>query len=71
MIIHTTVNNFIILLINLLTSILAARLLGTDGRGQLALVLLYPQMIATMGLLGLDRGIAIIGGQKRLNYPVA
>ena len=71
MIISTAATNLVILLINFATSILAARLLGADGRGQLALVLLYPQMIATMGLLGLDRGIAITGGQKRLNNPVS
>ncbi len=69
MIVGTAANNLVILLINFATSILAARLLGVDGRGQLALVLLYPQLIAAMGLLGLDRGIAITGGQKRLNCP--
>lgn len=71
MIVGTAATNLVILLINFATSILAARLLGADGRGQLALVLLYPQMIATMGLLGMDRGIAITGGQKRLNCPLA
>lgn len=71
MIISTTATNLLILLINFVTSILAARLLGADGRGQLALVLLYPQMIATMGFLGLDRGLAITGGQKRLSCPAA
>lgn len=69
MIIGTIVTNWLVLLINLATSILAARLLGVEGRGQLALVLLYPQMIATMGMLGLDRGLAIVGGRKELNSP--
>ena len=69
MIIGTIASNWLILLINLATSILAARLLGAEGRGQLALVLLYPQMIATMGLLGLDRSLAILGGRKELNSP--
>jgi len=71
MIVSTAATNLLILFINFATSILAARLLGADGRGQLALVLLYPQMVATMGLLGLDRGIAITGGQKSLNVPIA
>ena len=70
MIVGTSATNLVILLINFATSILAARLLGVDGRGQLALVLLYPQIITTMGLLGLDRGLAITGGQKCLNNPI-
>jgi enterobacterial common antigen flippase len=66
----TTVNNLIILLINFITSILAARVLGSEGRGELALILLYPQIIATMGLLGLDRSLAITSGNSRLNSPI-
>ncbi len=70
MIFETTVTNFLILGINFATSILAARLLGPDGRGALALVLLYPQAVANIGLLGIDRSVSILGGKKELSNPV-
>lgn len=70
MIFETAVTNFLILGINFATSILAARLLGPDGRGALALVLLYPQAVANIGLLGIDRSVSILGGKKELSTPV-
>ncbi len=36
--------------VNLLTGVLAARLLGPDGRGELAAVMLWPQMVAAFGV---------------------
>lgn len=71
MIITTTATNLLILSINFVTSILAARLLGADGRGALALVLLYPQTIAVLGLLGTDRSVSIVGGKNKLNNLMA
>lgn len=70
MIIGSTATNVAILIINLATAALTARALGPQGRGQLALVLLYPQLIALIGMLGFDRAISVVGGQKRLTYPV-
>lgn len=70
MIVGTAATNLLILLINLVTSILAARMLGPEGRGGLAVVLLYPQMVATIGLFGVDRSLSILGGKKTLNNAV-
>lgn len=43
-----------IVLINIPTSILVARLLGTDGQGVYASAVLFPTMFAFIGLLGID-----------------
>jgi len=66
--IRTILFNWCIQVINIATSILAARLLGPDGRGQLAIVLLYPQLIANMGLLGMDRGLSILTGKNLIKH---
>ena len=36
--------------VNLVTGVLAARLLGPDGRGELAAIMLWPQMVAAFGV---------------------
>ena len=66
MILGTISINIVVAIINIVTSILAARVLGADGRGELALILLYPQAIATMGLLGVDRGLSLLSGSKEI-----
>lgn len=43
-----------IVLINIPTSILVARLLGTEGQGTYASAIIFPTMFAFIGLLGLD-----------------
>lgn len=58
--------NVIIQLIGFFTSILAARFLGPEGRGELALVLLYPQLAANLVLSGMERGFAISVGKKEI-----
>jgi O-antigen/teichoic acid export membrane protein len=40
------------------TGILAARLLGTTGRGELAAIFYYPTMLAALGSLGLQQAVA-------------
>jgi O-antigen/teichoic acid export membrane protein len=57
-------------LINFVTAILAARLLGPNTRGQLAIVLLYPQLISNLGLLGLDKGISLATGKKTILHSI-
>ncbi len=63
MIFNTIVTNIVVVIINFITSMLAARLLGAEGRGELAIILLYPQLIATMGMLGVDRSLSLLGGK--------
>ena len=47
-----------------------ARALGPVGRGELALVLLYPQLIANIAIFGVDRAIPIMAGGNELTHPV-
>jgi len=63
--------NLAIQAITFVTSVLIARILGPTGRGELALVLLYPQLAAGIALLGVDRAMAVLGGRGDLNRPVA
>lgn len=48
----TGLADIFILAISLVTGILTARLLGPEGRGQLAVVILWPSVIAAIGSLG-------------------
>lgn len=43
-----------IVLVNIPTSILVARLLGTEGQGTYASAIIFPTMFASIGLMGLD-----------------
>jgi len=43
----------VILVISFITGILTARLLGPEGRGELAVVILWPSVIAAVGSLGI------------------
>jgi O-antigen/teichoic acid export membrane protein len=71
MIVRTLQTNFAIQVITFVTSILVARILGPTGRGELSLVLLYPQLVAGIALLGVDRAVAVLGGRGELTHPVA
>jgi O-antigen/teichoic acid export membrane protein len=70
MIVGTLWTNLAIQAITFATSVLSARILGPIGRGELALVLLYPQLVAGIALLGVDRAIAILGGRGELARPM-
>lgn len=71
MIARTLQTNLVIQVLTFLTSILVARVLGPTGRGELALVLLYPQLVANIALLGVDRSVAILGGRGELVNPAS
>jgi len=43
-----------IVLVNIPTSILVARLLGTEGQGTYASAIIFPSMFASIGILGMD-----------------
>src|SRR5262245_30271561 len=49
----TTATNFAIALLALATGPLAARMLGPEGRGELAAIQTWPSVIATLAMLGL------------------
>lgn len=51
--------------INLLTGILVARLLLPEGRGELAIVLLWPNLMLTLGFLGLDQAVIYHSARKQ------
>ncbi len=70
MIANTVRTNLAIQAITFATSIMAARVLGPTGRGELALVLLYPQLVASMALLGIDKAVAVMAGRGELEQPV-
>lgn len=70
MIISTIWANLTIQVIAFATSTMLARILGPTGRGELALVLLYPQLVANIAFLGVDRAVSILGGRGELARPV-
>jgi O-antigen/teichoic acid export membrane protein len=57
------------LVLNTLTGVVLARLLGPTGRGQLAAILLWPGLLATIGSLGLAEAVtfftARMAGKER------
>ena len=70
MVVKTLRTNLAIQVITFATSVLTARILGPVGRGELALVLLYPQLVAGAAFLGVDRAIAVLGGRGELGRPI-
>jgi O-antigen/teichoic acid export membrane protein len=59
----TSATNGAILLCGLATGVLSARLLAPDGRGALALVLFWPQLIASLGSLSLPGALIFRRGR--------
>jgi O-antigen/teichoic acid export membrane protein len=58
-----------IVLVNIPTSILIARLLGTDGQGTYASAVIFPTMFAFIGLLGIDSAHTYLLSRRR--YPLS
>ena len=54
----TLTTNIVISLANLFTGIVTARLLQPEGRGELATVILWPTVIAGLGLMGVNWALA-------------
>lgn len=67
----TVVSNLVIQGLTFGSSVLLARILGPQGRGELAIVLLYPQLIAAICMFGVDRAVAVRAGRGELPRPVA
>lgn len=62
----TFLASVLIHLINVATGVLAARLLGPVGRGELAAVFLWPSLLAGIGILGLHEAVAYAGAARSL-----
>lgn len=56
-------SRMVVLIANLTTSVIVARLLGVEGKGLLTAVLLGPQMIATLAEFGVRQASAYHAGQ--------
>lgn len=61
-IITTLLSRVVVLIFALMSSIILARVLGPEGRGLFALVLLLPELARTFGLLGFDQANAVYAG---------
>jgi O-antigen/teichoic acid export membrane protein len=58
----TLVTRAVTLVLALLSSVLLARVLGPEGRGIFALVMIVPSLAGTIGLLGLQQANAVYAG---------
>lgn len=56
-------------LLNLATGVLAARLLGPDGRGELAVIVLWPQLVATIGIALVTDAVVHASADRTAPYP--
>lgn len=59
----TTGANLIILAIGFGTGIVTARLLGADGRGELASIQLWPALVANVAVMGLPAAVSYYSGR--------
>jgi O-antigen/teichoic acid export membrane protein len=61
-ILTTLMARFALLILALVSSVVLARMLGPEGRGLFALVLLLPELASSLGLLGFDQANAVYAG---------
>ncbi len=61
--------NFAVQGAGFLAGLIAARVLGVAGRGELAAVLLWPTVVAGIGTLGLDWALAVRAGREQVTSP--
>jgi O-antigen/teichoic acid export membrane protein len=62
----TFLASLLIQLVNVATGVLAARLLGPDGRGDLAAVMLWPMLLAGFGTLGIAEATTYAAASRLL-----
>ncbi|MFQ5695199.1 MAG: hypothetical protein ACE5HB_04345, partial [Terriglobia bacterium] len=65
----TLAANASILLLGAVSGILAARLLGPVGRGELVVVTLWPMALATLGALGMNHALAFFTAREPHRRP--
>jgi O-antigen/teichoic acid export membrane protein len=63
----TLLSRVAILALALISSVLLARLLGPEGRGLFALVLLLPELATSLGLFGVDQANVVYAGLEPEN----
>lgn len=61
--INTLLTQFVILVISVVASIITARVLGPELRGQLALLLLIPWLAMTLGRMGIGHAVNYFAGK--------
>lgn len=61
----TAATNALLAMLGLLTGVLAARLLGPTGRGELAAIQMWPSVIATIAMLGMPEALVYFSAR----YP--
>ena len=62
----TLVTRAVTIVLALLSSIVLARVLGPEGRGSFALVMILPSLAGTIGLLGFEQANAVYAGLEPL-----
>lgn len=62
--VSTLAANGAILLLGVVSGMLAARLLGPSGRGELAIVTLWPMALGILGNLGMNQAVAFFTAQQ-------
>jgi O-antigen/teichoic acid export membrane protein len=55
--------NVVILAVNLVTGVLVARLLGPEGRGEVAVLLALAQIVGWLGTLGMNEGVTYVAAK--------
>lgn len=60
----TVTANGVILLLGVISGVLAARLLGPEGRGELAIVTLWPLNLGLVGSLGLNQAVTYFSAKE-------
>jgi O-antigen/teichoic acid export membrane protein len=61
----TLITRLILLLIGVITSVILARALGPEGRGQYALLVLIPALFQLFGGLGVDQSVTYLVARRR------
>ncbi len=56
------------LVLGLLTGIILARSLGPDGRGQIAAILFWPNLMAPIGFMGVNDAVVYAMGKKQIDF---
>ena len=64
-VVMTAGTNLVLASLGLVTGILAARLLGPVGRGELAAIQTWPSVMATIAMLGLPEAVVYFSAKER------
>ncbi len=66
----TAATNAFVLICGLVTGVIAARLLQPEGRGEMAAILLWPHLIAWLGITGLHEAVTFFVSKKKASADV-